>query len=269
MIRLAMLAVLTSLWIARIGAAVEPPKENTPLVTDLNQSAPPVINDDDSAPTIAKKAFDAQGGKQTRDRWKRGYAKYKTPQNVFGQNLDVTIEDTFDFPNNEKRIVYTGLPGEDATITFVTIGGTCWIKAGNKETFSTPIQRPQTEHAFASLCAIPADASKDAKLSKLEDGKIDDRAMAHIRVESEKNGTVEWLVDKQTGLLSGTRKFGRMPGSDKVSSLEVNFADYRRVQGSMVPMKVTGYQDAKKTINLTIIALKFLDKIPPETFTKP
>lgn len=224
---------------------------------------------DDAAAVLAK-GIKAQGGPGMHDRWKRGYVRLLTTEGFLGPGIKATVEDTFDYPNRLKRRVEMSAGSETASFTCVIADGNSWMKPDGKETYSlgSPKNGPQ-ENPLASFCAIPADVGKDASLTKLEDVRLGDQFGAAIRVESQKNGVTELVFDKHTGLLAKTIKHGVMPGSNKVSLIESNRENYRSLQGGMIPMKLTGFQDGKKILDIELVEVKFLESIPADTFAKP
>jgi len=61
-----------------------------------------------------------------------------------------------------------------------------------------------------------------------------------------------------------------LPGLEgKEIEAETFLKNYRDVDGIKFPMAMVAYRDGKKTIDMEILEIKFLDQIDPKTWSKP
>jgi hypothetical protein len=268
--RIASLVVLASSALGCTQRSADGPAVSAPQERVRSEPSDTIITETDDAATIIAKAIKAQGGPDMHDRWKKGYVKLKTTEGFLGPAIRATVEDTFDYPNRIKRRVDAQMGKEGGSFICVISDGKAWMKPENKDTFPLPFtNNAPKESPLASFCAIPADIAAESTLSRLADEQFGDQSLAVVRVDSPKNGTVLLLVDKHTGLLAKTKKYAQMPWSDKPSYIESVRADYRSLQGGMIPMKLTAFQEGKKVLDVEILNVKFLDEVPAETFAKP
>jgi hypothetical protein len=126
------------------------------------------------------------------------------------------------------------------------------------------------EEVYASRIASLA-GLKDpkVKITSIGDSKVDDRAVAGIKVTSESHKDISLYFDKETGLLiKALRKVKAMSGEDV--DQEALFSDFKvDSDGIKRPKKQEMKRDGKDFISMEITDLKAVDSLPGSTFAKP
>lgn len=233
--------------------------------------APPVLHSEDNAATILDKALKAHGGKPAFSRWNCGYLKYTTKGGivpaVFGE---VTVEDTFQLPAHFRRMVHAVVLGKDMKMIFVDNQGKGWTKKGDAP--AEPTEKNFTEwleHPLAGFANLSPLMDADVRLTRLKPERIAGKDTIGLRVESARLGAVDCYFDTRTGLLTGSRKLGALPGEQKQSVMETILDDYRVIQGYPVPFSCKATQDGRAMLDFVFLEVRFADKIDPAPFAKP
>ena len=126
------------------------------------------------------------------------------------------------------------------------------------------------EHPLARFFNLIREALDDgAKLTKLADETVANRSMAVLRIQSEKLGQVDAFFDKETGLLTKTRKSAPGANQDKAVVVDAILDEYKEIQGGMVPTRIKAYHDGELAVDMTLIDVQFFDKLDVNTFAKP
>jgi hypothetical protein len=110
---------------------------------------------------------------------------------------------------------------------------------------------------------------KGIKLAPLGEVKVKDRPALGVRVTSEGHRDVNLFFDKEKGLLikTETRTIDLQSGEEKTE--EKILADYKEIDGFLMPMRITVLQDGKEHVTLELEEAKIVDSVDEETFTKP
>ncbi len=230
----------------------------------------PLLKVDDDAKTVIDKAVKIYGGEKVFSRWNCGYVKYKTKGGIIPPQLgEVTVEDTFQLPGHFKRVTLVPASGRELQTVFVVNHGKAWTKHGDAP--AEPGDNDfteKTEHPFAGFCNLVPLTEKGIRLTKLGEKIIDGRKAMAIRVQSDKLGDVDFYFGSQTGLLLKSSKSLPAEG-EKRSVVESYLDDYKDVQGGKVPMRIKGMQDGRVILDVTLIDVKFAEKLEDSTFAKP
>jgi hypothetical protein len=231
----------------------------------------PVLRADDDAKTVIDRAVKAHGGEKAFSRWNCGYVKYRTKGGIIPAQLGAaTVADTFQLPGHFKRVAHIEADEKRLPMVFVINNGKGWTKDGNAAAVPTTNNfTEQIAHPFAVFCNLAPLMEGEPRLTKLGEGLINGREALGVRLQSDKFGQVEFYFEKQTGLLLKTIKTLPAANRNKPAVLEAILDDYKDVQGSMVPMRITGIQDGNVIVNVTILDMSFADKFDENTFTKP
>jgi hypothetical protein len=132
MTRSHLFALALPLWPVPLVLGYRPARESGPAVPAREAPPGPVLNPDDDARTIARKALKAYGGEKTFSRWRCGQIKYRTRGRILPpQPGEAVVEDTFQLPGHFKRVARSGPEGNRVTMVFVLNHGKGWTRAGD------------------------------------------------------------------------------------------------------------------------------------------
>jgi hypothetical protein len=235
--------------------------------------AVPLLRSEDGALTIIDKVIRAYGGQEKLTRWNVGKVKYKAKGNFFSPAdvADVTLRDTFQLPGQFKRVLKVRTAGEDYTTTYVINKGEGWMRRsdGTLQAIDASFSQ-RVGHPFADFCNVSRLKSEGVKLSLIGEEKVVHSNTVVIRAESDEFPGVDFLYfDKANALMVKVKKRASVPGFDREGLVETFLNDYREIDGGMVPMRVTGYHEAKMFLDVVLLEVHFLDKIDDQEFAKP
>ena len=111
-----------------------------------------------------------------------------------------------------------------------------------------------TEPAF-ELSAIPAT-------------KVDRREALGVRVSSKGQEDIDLFFDKQSGLLVKSERMAMDPDRDDVRR-EDFFRNYRKSGGGTRWTSVAIFEEGKKLLEMDMVSLQWVDRIPDSEFVKP
>ncbi|MCI0463540.1 MAG: hypothetical protein L0Z62_41920 [Gemmataceae bacterium] len=233
--------------------------------------AEPVLQAGDDARVIVEKAARVLGGEKAVSRWNCGYVKYDTRGGIFPAEIpEATVEDTFQLPGHFKRVARVRAGGRELSMVSVVNHGKGWVKHGNAEARAIDNKvTEETEHQFAHFCGVAGAMRPDVRLTKLGVDKVRGRTVLGVRAESDEEGQLDLYFDQQTGLLATVKK--PVPGGAGVQRgfMETHLDDYKDIHGAMVPMRIRGVQNGKALLDVTLLEVRFADRFPEGTFSKP
>jgi hypothetical protein len=265
------LAVLLTLWPALIPLGCDRTREGRKAGPAAEAPSEPALKAGDDARTILAKAVKAHGGEKALSCWNCGYLKYTTRGGVVPAPLgEVTVEDTFQLPGHFKRVTRMDAGGTRRRTVYVINHGKGWIKKDN-----APVQpignniTERTEHEFAGFCNPAPLMEAGVRLTRLGAEKVSGKEAVGIRARSDRLGEVDFYFGAQTGLLVKSRKELPAAGTDRPSVMEAFLDDYQSVQGIQVPMRITGTQDGRTNLDVTLIEARFADRFDESTFARP
>jgi hypothetical protein len=220
---------------------------------------------------ILASAIKAFGGVEKLSRWDVGKLKYRVTGSMLGamqspQYKNTVIEETFQYPDYWKRIVWTDILGKKAWLMWVYNKGTTW--EGRMGVGAVPYETPvkeQDEHVFARLIDLRPIHSSQEKLEIAGEETLGGRDTVVIRTE---NG-MELYFDKQRHTLTRTKALVTDPRTGRKALTITDFRDYKEVQGGALPMRIQVYTDGKMAFDLTFIEVQFLESIDEAEFRKP
>lgn len=216
------------------------------------------------------KAENAHDGERGFARWNRGYVKYKSHANMLDQMMDVIVEDRFDLPDHQKRVVRGIANGKEVQMVFVVNHRKMWIKRDDQEAKLLESAVPvQTEHPFAAFASFAAYLNDDVRLTVVGDATIEQQSTVHISAESDKLGHQDLWFDRNTGLLAKRQRPVPRGNSEKVGIMDAFFNDYKEVEGGMVPMRIRMFVDGEVATDVTLIDVTFSVEFDESTFAKP
>jgi hypothetical protein len=263
--------VLAALWLSLFQFGCERTQDNRKAEPAPEAPSDTILKSDDDAKAIISKAVSAHGGEKAFPRWGCGYLKYMTKGGVVPAAFaGATVEDTFQLPGHFKRVVSWGANGKEPLMVFVVNHGKGWTKKGDGPAEpSDNAFTERTEHPFARLCSLAPFAAEDLHLTKLGPEKVNGKDAIGIRVRMDELGAVDFYFGVPTGLLLKSSQSLPGAGPDRPGVMETFLDEYKDVQGVQVPMRITGVQDGRVTLDVTLIDARFAERFEENTFAKP
>ena len=239
----------------------EPRKE-----AELDPHSESILQPYDDARTVLEKAAKAAGGEGASARWRCGSVK-------FSMSLpggDCVTEETFQLPGQFKRVVVGKEGAVDHSLVFVLDKGKWWSKKDQAPAERLEVVVPEkTEHQFAEVTRVPQVAENGQQLIEPHGLQIDGHAVIGVRVRRGELDPVDCFFSTETGLMLEIRK--TVPGDDpdKPAVITTHLSHYKNFQGCMVPTRIKGEKDGTVFLDVSIIGVKFEQRIDDSVFAKP
>jgi hypothetical protein len=233
----------------------------------------PVRADEDAnLREVVARAIKAHGGSDLLTKYKGSATKEKGKIHGPGQALDFTSETSVQLPDRLRVDVHFKVSGQEFTYLQVVDGNKGWYKLmGNTDVLNKDMLAEVKEQLNATnISHLACLNDKDYKLSSLGEVKVGNRPAIGIRVEHKGYRDVNLFFDKDKGLLlkEETRGKDLMQGGQEFTSMTL-YDDYKKVEGVMVPHKVTIERDGKPYVDAEVTEVKLSEKLDDSLFAKP
>lgn len=236
----------------------------------LSLSVVPAVAQDDAS-AVVKKAITAHGGADALNKYKAGEYAGKGQMSVFGMDLDFTGTVVYQVPDKYRMVIATEVNGQKFEIVQIVSG---------KEIKSTVAGQPQklgdAEKAELAQAAMLQEVSQltplleggKYTLKAEKDAKVGDEAASVVTVTAKDFKPTKLYFSKASGLLIKTERKGLAPtmGEPKEVNEETVLSDHKKVEGVVVPMKMTVTHDGKKFLGMTMSSAKVMEKADPKAF---
>lgn len=237
---------------------------------------PTLIRATDSPEEIRRKVIEAYGGSEKLNRWRVGYVKYQarfpaegSKLGPFGGVAPVVMEEYFQYPNQFKRIVRPEIPETKEAITYVMNGKHAWDRRPGRGTraITVPGWGTRTEHMFSDYYNVSKLEAGDVRVVGEEE--VEGRPTVVVRFGAPEASPVHFFFDKGTGLIAKSAK--RLPKSlsEKEAMSETILSAYRDFDGGRIPTRIVARSEGKVFVDVTLIDVKFSEKLDEEVFAKP
>ena len=219
----------------------------------------------EDARAILDRAIQAHGGAARIERTKRGHLKGKCEGIQSNGPFTYEVEEWFDLPARNKRIVDSNIGGASSHVEYLFIGEESWKRESPRawQHSSWPYSlSAEQQQWYAVLAVLILLREKEVPFTSLPEKTKDGRTLVGIQTIYAEH-LLEYFFDKLTGLLE--RSKGTPPGQESTETL---YDDYREIQGIRYPMH---FKVAAKTYSstTTLSSIEFLDKIDESIFSKP
>jgi outer membrane lipoprotein-sorting protein len=221
---------------------------------------------------LVERAIKAHGGPDVLAKYKAGASKEKGKIHLPGQAIDFTGETSYQLPDRIRSDAHFKAGGQEFTVIQVIDGKKGWFKVGDKteEMNKEMLDEAREQINVAKITHLIYLQDKDYKLSPLGEAKVGGRPAIGVRVERKGYRDVNLFFDKDKGLLlkMETRSKDLMQGGQEYTSTTL-YDDYKKVEGMMVPYKVTIERDGKPYVDAEVTEAKIAEKIDDNVFEKP
>jgi len=234
----------------------------------------PVRADEDAKlRELVERAIKASGGADNLSKYQASVTKQKGKFHGLGDALESTTETSVQLPDRLRAEVHFKANGQEITFVQVFAADKGWIKIGNmteemnKEMLA---EAKEQMHATVIVTQLVCLKDKDYKLSPLGEGKVGSRPAIGVRVERKGYRDVNLFFDKDKSLLLKMETRGKdvMQGGQEYTSTTL-YDDYKKVEGIMVPHKVTVERDGKPYVEAEVIKVEIVEKLDNHLFAKP
>jgi hypothetical protein len=227
--------------------------------------------EDDKAREIVARAIKAHGGLDTLTKLKASSTKEKGKFYGMGDALDFTSESAYQLPDRLMVKVKSKIGDQEFSFTQVVSGNKGWIKIADNTDELNPEMLAEAKEQMnaATITHLGCLNDKDYKLSPLGEAKVGDRPAIGVRVAHKGYRDVNLFFDKEKGLLLKMETRGKDPmRGEEFTSTNV-YGDYKKVDGMMVPHKITIERDGKPYVEAEVTEVKNSEKLDDSVFEKP
>jgi hypothetical protein len=220
---------------------------------------------------IIDKAIKAQGGLEKVAKFKAAQMKSKGTINLLGNDVAITMENAFQWPDKMKSVAQMELMGMPINQTVVANGDKCWIKINDMivdlpEKILESVKDSLYVERVASMVLLK---DKSLEISPLGEAKIDGKDAVGLKASSKGKPDVSLYYDKESGLLLQTENRMLDPMSMQEVTQKRLFKDYKDIDGTKRPSKVVIEKDGTKYIEMEITEMKLLEKLDDNEFQMP
>jgi hypothetical protein len=220
----------------------------------------------EDARAVLDRAIGAHGGAARIERTKRGHFKGKCEGIQANTPFAYRIEEWFDLPVRNKRIVDSESNEMPFHIEYLFIGKESWMREEPKPVQHSFWPEPlstEEQQWYGFLAVLLLLREKAVPLTSLPDETTNGRTLVGFRTLYSQR-LWDYFFDKSTGLLE--RAKGTPSGQE--ASSETVYDDYRDIQGIHYPMRFK-VLDQTSSSTFTLTSIEFLDKIDDSVFPKP
>jgi outer membrane lipoprotein-sorting protein len=123
------------------------------------------------------------------------------------------------------------------------------------------------EVVFLDIFILCEQAKKDKdRFDVLRDGREGDKDLVGVGIPLEEGAAFHLWFDKKTNL---PVKWERLEGAKGTNNWELRYDDFKVQEGIKYPAKITTRYVGKHFADIEVVEVKFLDKLPDDTFSKP
>jgi hypothetical protein len=225
------------------------------------------------ARALVERAVKAHGGGDRLDRDRASVQKAKGKYLGMGEAIPFTITVSFQRPDRLRVEMDLDFKGQNISVLQIIDHDKGWFSL-NGEVQEMPKVAIEIAHeqiqVREAVRLTPLLRDKAFKLSPLGEVRVGDRPAVGVHVERQGRRDVNLFFDKETGLLikSESRARDVMNPDQEFTSEEV-FEDFRKIDGALVPHKVTIKRDGKVFLESELTEIKGFDRLDDALFAKP
>jgi hypothetical protein len=232
----------------------------------------PAAHAQDDPAAIIRKAITGMGGPEIASQWTGPFRlKMKGIIAIDGYKYAAQSETVFQPPDRIRTILTSQNEAEQHRMIEVLNGKKAWRKDHDEtEGLDTP-KTMQLMHGLYSQrveALVPLLTESIFQLSTLPAAEVEGRDAAGVRVSSKQQADIDLFFDKQTGLLVKSERMAMDPDRDDVRR-EDYFRNYRDSAGGKHWTTLAIYEDGKLLLQMDVVSLQCVDRIPDQEFAKP
>jgi hypothetical protein len=221
---------------------------------------------------VVEKALRVMGGKKKLAAVKAATFKTKGKLYWFGRGTAFTGEMAVQGLTKARTVMTFKFMGKKQTIIAVVNGGKGWVKANGKvtEIDQKTLAVQMGDHGYITEMAmlLPlARGDKGTTLSPVGDSKVGGHLTTGVEISRKNYTTVRLFFDKKTALPLKLEWKTSVDG--KKETHDILLADYKKVGGLKVAMKLTARRDGKVFYEYKISDFKTVHRLDDKLLKKP
>jgi hypothetical protein len=224
---------------------------------------------DDDAKAIIAKAIKAHGGEEKLMKHKATQMKGKGKADTPVGEIEFKNEVSTMMPDKVKDVSEFEVMGQKMKVVSLIVGDKVSVEAnGTAVPLPDKAKESIKETAYQMRVGkmVPLLTDKDFELSTLGETKVNGKPAVGVQVKSKGHKDINMYFDKDSGLIAKVEKRSVDPMSGNEFTEERVINEYQKVDGMQVPKKLTVLKDGKKSVELEIEDVKFLDKLDDSEF---
>jgi len=221
---------------------------------------------------VITRAIQAHGGTEVLTKYKAVTSKEKGKFHGLSQALEFTSETSMQLPDRVRTEVRSKVGNEEFVLIQVVNGEKGWVKIGDRTATMNQemLAEAKEQLNYATISHLVYLKNKDYKLSPLGEVKVGSRPAVGIRVEHKGYRDVNLFFDKDKGLLLKIETRGKdLAQGGQEYTATILYDDYKKVEGMMVPHKITIEHNGKPYVEGEVVEVKIAEKLDESVFAKP
>lgn len=229
------------------------------------------VADDAASRALVEKAIDAHGGEKQLAKFKGATSKLKGTIQVNGAAVEFTGDLASQDANQMRINISFVLDGQSISFTSVLNRDQGWLKINN-DTVDMPAEQlaESKEQAYSGWVAtlLPL-KDKAFMLAPFGEIEIAGRKAVGVNVAREGRRPINLFFDKETSRLVRTESRVRDDATGQEVTEEATYSDYKLIEGTQHPMKITVKRDGKPHADVEVTEIKLAEKLDDSVFAKP
>ena len=240
------------------------------LLTVLMLGAAPAFAQELDAKAIVAKAVEAHGGEAALKKYAAATSKGSGTIKIDGKDVPATFEIAYEQPGKLRMTMAADFGVQKVAVVQIMNGDKFKSTMNGAKAVISDVEKGELKQAvlMQDMAMLYPLLSDKYKLTKEKDDKADGKDCHVVAVASKDLKTVKAYFDKATGLLVKHARVGKANGPMGFIDVqeEATLGDNKKVDGVMVPHKMTVTHDGKPFMTVTMAEVKFLDKLDPKLF---
>lgn len=229
------------------------------------------VADDAASRALLEKAIEAHGGEKQAAKFPAASSKLKGTIQVNGAAVAFTGDLTSQNADQVRIQISFVLDGQSISFTSVLNRDQGWIKLNNDTIDMSAEQLAESkEQAYSGWVAtlLPL-KDKAFELSSFGEADVAGRKAAGVNVTREGHRPITLFFDKETSRLVRSESRVRDETTAQEVTEESTFSEYKTIEGTLHPLKITVKRDNKPYAEIEVEDFKPSEKLDDSVFAKP
>jgi hypothetical protein len=230
----------------------------------------------DKPEDVIKRAIKAHGGEDKLGRATCDKAKVNGVIHIGDEDVQFSSEEYVQLPSQFKNTVTLTLNGRKVTLVQLLNGDKAQVLQDGqplKVTAAAEAEMRETMHLNRCTRLVPLLKEKGFELTMLPEAKVNEQPANVVKVALKGFKDLTLYFDKGTDLLVKSEHMhdDAKEGQDrKEVKQEEYYSKFKDLGGGYTrPLHMAVYRDGKKVVEMEVLELKYLDKLPDKDFDKP
>jgi len=240
------------------------------LLTVLVLSAAPVAGQDLDAKAIIKKAVEAHGGEAALKKYAATSSKGSGTIKFDDKDIPATFEIAYEQPGKLRMSIGADFGVQKIAMLQIMNGDKFKSTMNGAAAKISDVEKAELKQAVVmqDLSMLYPLLGEKYTLTKEKDDKVEGKDAYVVGIVGKGFKAVKAYFDKATGLMVKHGRKGMANGPTGFVEVyeEATLSDIKKVDGVMVPYKMTVTHNAKPFMSVTMTEIRFLDKLDPKLF---